>query len=46
MIMGRGCMEMIASMALTPEQWPYGEIPIYVLSTTLTTLPDNVSAKM
>lgn len=46
MIMGRGCMEMISSMELTPEQWPYGDTPIYVLSTTLTALPDNVSAKM
>ena len=46
MIMGRGCMEVISNMNLTDEQWPYGKIPIYVLTTTLSTLPDNVSARM
>ena len=31
MIMGRKCMEMISSMNLSPEQWPYGDIHAYVL---------------
>ena len=35
MIMGRKCMEMIASFELTPEQWPYGDIPVFVLSSTV-----------
>lgn len=33
-------------MKLSDEQRPYGDTPIYVLSTTFTALPDNVSAKM
>ena len=32
MIMGRKCMDAISSFNLTPEQWPYGETKIYVLS--------------
>ena len=35
MIMGRKCMEVISSFDLTPEQWPYGDMPIVVLSHTL-----------
>lgn len=45
MIMGRKCMEMISSFNLTPEQWPYGDIKIYVLSNTLTVLPENLARK-
>jgi|TARA_B110000908_G_scaffold134570_1_gene159096 dihydrofolate reductase len=37
MIMGRKCMEVIAQMNLTPEQWPYGDIKIIVLSRTVAT---------
>jgi dihydrofolate reductase len=42
MIMGRKCMEMIASMNLTPEQWPYGDMPIIVLSNTIKTPPESL----
>ncbi|CAA0125620.1 putative protein YyaP [BD1-7 clade bacterium] len=35
MIMGRKCMEVIAAMHLTPEQWPYRDLPIVVLSKTV-----------
>lgn len=46
MIMGRKCMEMIANFNLTPEQWPYGDMRIIVLSNTITkpseNLPSNV----
>ncbi len=41
MIMGRKCMEMISSMNLSPEQWPYGDMHIVVLSHTITETPDN-----
>lgn len=46
MIMGRKCMEMIASMNLTPEQWPYGNVPIYVLSHRLSQPPQNLMGKV
>lgn len=46
MVMGRNCMEMIASMQLTPEQWPYRNMRIIVLSKTLQELPENVQSKM
>ncbi len=40
MIMGRKCMDMIHSMQLTEQQWPYGNTRIIVLSNTLTQLPE------
>jgi len=46
MVMGRKCMEMIASMNLTPEEWPYGDTRIIVLSNTLKEAPDNVKGKV
>ena len=46
MIMGRKCMEKIASFNLSPEQWPYGETPITVLSNTLTEPPRNLQGKV
>ena len=46
MIMGRKTMEIISGFNLPPEQWPYGDIRIIVLSRTLKTLPDNVVNKM
>jgi len=46
MIMGRKCMEIIASMNLTPEQWPYGNMPIMVLSNTIKTPPENLIGKV
>lgn len=42
MIMGRKCMEKIASFNLSPQQWPYGDLPIYVLSATLKEAPANM----
>lgn len=42
MIMGRKCMEKISSFNLMPEQWPYGDIRILVLSNTLKEAPDNL----
>ncbi|CAA0099526.1 putative protein YyaP [BD1-7 clade bacterium] len=46
LIMGRKCMEVISNMNLTPEQWPYGDIRIIVLSQTLTQAPDNMKGKV
>lgn len=46
MIMGRRCMEIIASMNLSPEQWPYGNIPIVVLSRTIETVPESLKGKV
>ncbi|GLS91451.1 dihydrofolate reductase [Psychromonas marina] len=46
MIMGRKCMQSIADMHLTPEQWPYGNTRIVVLSNTLTTFPDNMKGRI
>ncbi|WP_295904063.1 dihydrofolate reductase family protein [uncultured Vibrio sp.] len=46
LIMGRKCMEVIASMNLTPEQWPYGDTRIIVLSNSLTQAPDNLKDKV
>lgn len=43
MIMGRKCMEMIASFNLTPEQWPYGSTRIIVLSRTLNEPSENLT---
>ncbi|MGL6315183.1 dihydrofolate reductase family protein [Vibrio sp. WXL103] len=46
MIMGRNCMQVISDMDLTPEQWPYGETRIIVLSTTLSQPPENMQDKV
>ncbi len=46
MIMGRKCMEMISSMDLTPEQWPYGTTKIIVLSNTIKEAPENLKSKV
>lgn len=46
MIMGRKCMETISSMNLSPEQWPYGNIPIIVLSNTIKKPPENLQGKV
>jgi dihydrofolate reductase len=46
MIMGRKCMETISAMNLTPEQWPYGDLRIIVLSNTLTEAPENLKDKI
>lgn len=42
MIMGRKTMDIISSMSLTPEQWPYGDTRIIVLSNTLDKAPENL----
>ena len=42
MVMGRGCMEAISGFDLAPEQWPYGDTRVIVLSKSLTELPDNI----
>lgn len=46
MIMGRKCMEMISSMNISPEQWPYGDIKIMVLSNTIKEAPENLKGKV
>lgn len=46
MIMGRKCMEKISSFDLTPEQWPYGNTKIIVLSHTLKEAPENLKDKV
>ncbi|MBY6210221.1 dihydrofolate reductase family protein [Microbulbifer agarilyticus] len=46
LIMGRKCMEVISSMNLSAEQWPYGDIPIVVLSKTLPEPPANLRGKV
>ncbi|UJF17346.1 dihydrofolate reductase family protein [Vibrio sp. SS-MA-C1-2] len=46
LIMGRKCMEVISNMNLTPEQWPYGDKKIIVLSRTLTEAPENMRDKV
>lgn len=46
MIMGRKCMEMISDMDLTPTQWIYGSMPIFVLSNTVKEAPENLRGKI
>jgi len=46
MVMGRKCMEMISSMNLTPDQWPYGDIHIVVLSNSIHEPPKNLSGRV
>ena len=46
MIMGRKCMEVISSFDLTPEQWPYGDTKIYVLSRSIEVPPENLRGKV
>lgn len=46
MIMGRKCMEVIASFDIPAEQWPYRNIKIYALSNTLTEPPANLAGKV
>ncbi len=46
MIMGRKCMDMIASMNLSREQWPYGDIPVFVLSNSISEAPLNLRDKV
>jgi len=46
MIMGRKCMEVISSFNLTPEQWPYGDAKVYVLSNSVKVPPENLRGKV
>jgi dihydrofolate reductase len=46
MVMGRKCMEVISGFNLTPEQWPYGDTKIYVLSHSLKEPPENLRGKV
>jgi len=46
MIMGRKCMEMISSMNLSEQQWPYGNTRIIVLSNTIRVAPENLTGKV
>jgi len=46
MIMGRKCMEKISSFNLAPEQWPYGDRRIIVLSNTVVVPPANLKDKV
>lgn len=46
MVMGRKCMEIISCMNLPPEQWPYGDIRIVVLSNTVKEPPKNLKDKV
>ena len=39
MVMSRKCMEMISSFDLPSEQWPYGTMKIFVLSSSVQTPP-------
>ena len=46
MIMGRKCMQTLADFNLAPEQWPYGDIKIYVLSHSVSVAPENMRNKV
>jgi dihydrofolate reductase len=46
LIMGRRCMEVIASFNLTDEQWPYGDTRVIALSNSLRDVPDSVKGKV
>jgi dihydrofolate reductase len=46
MVMGRHCMEKLASFNLTPEQWPYRDIRMVALSKTIKEVPENLGRKI
>ena len=46
LIMGRKCMDMIDSMNLTDEQWPYGDTRIIVLSNTVKVPPPGLKQRV
>lgn len=46
MIISRKCMQRISSFNLSPEQWPYGNRRIIVLSNTVKTIPDNLKGRV
>lgn len=46
MIMGRGCMEKLASFNFTPETWPYGGIRIIALSRSIKVVPQSLRSRV
>ena len=42
LIMGRGTMEVVSSFNLAPDEWPYGDRRVIVLSRTLKQPPENL----
>lgn len=46
LIIGRGCMEKLASFNLTDEQWPYGQLPIYVLTKSVKQVPQSLLGRV
>ncbi|GLQ31358.1 dihydrofolate reductase family protein [Litoribrevibacter albus] len=46
MIIGRHCMEKLASFNLTPEQWPYGNIRIIALSNSVKQVPNSLKGRV
>lgn len=46
LIMGRRCMEVVASFNLTDEQWPYGDTRIITLSNSLIEVPDSLKGRV
>lgn len=46
LIIGRGCMEALSNFDLTPDQWPYGNRRVIVLSKTLTAPPANLKDRV
>lgn len=46
LIMGRKSMDTIAAMDLQPEQWPYGDTRVIVLSSTVSTPPERLKGKI
>lgn len=46
LIMGRNCMEKVASFNLTDEQWPYGSTRVIALSNSLNEIPVSLKGKV
>lgn len=46
MVISRKCMERISGFNLPPEQWPYGDTRIIVLSDTVKKVPDNLNGRV
>lgn len=46
LVMGRGCMEKLASFNLTSDQWPYGDIRVVAVSNSLKVVPENLKSRV
>jgi len=46
LVMGRGCMEAISGFDLAPDEWPYGDARVIVLTTTLKAPPANLKDRV